>query len=123
VEEFKPSTVNGKPMESVYETIQGHDVPIWRTDMQRACVSAYEALQAAVSAKDRAAADAAMKRLKVTTLSEDSLYWLAQFQCAPVWEDDPHQEARRSIAGTHRRFAGADQRAQGPAGRHPCIAA
>jgi TonB family protein len=94
---FKPATVNGEPVESVYETTQV--VGVFergvgaRPDMQQAFVSAYEALQTAIGAKDRAAADAAMKRMKVTTLYEDAIYGLAQFQYTTVWGGDPHQLA------------------------------
>jgi TonB family protein len=92
---FKPATVNGNPVESVYETIQSAGVEIWppALHMQPAFVSAYEALQTAIRAKDRAASDAAMTRLKVTTLYEDAFYGLAQFQYTTVWGGDPHQEA------------------------------
>jgi TonB family protein len=106
---FKPATVNGKPVESVYEITHGpvgtytprhglaqeHLGPYASLGdrPEPTFIHAYEALQTAVGAKDRAAADVALKSLIVRTPYEDCIYGLAKFQYKTVWGADLHEQA------------------------------
>lgn len=98
---FVPASLDGKPVESGYEMRYNFFNP-WevgrgaRPDFNRS----YKALLAAVNAGDRAAADQAMKSLKVTNLAEDADFGVATFIYASKWGDDSAQLAglRRAIA-------------------------
>ena len=63
-------------------------------------VAYFQKLQKAIKAKNRAAADAAMKEIEVRNLYEDAYYGLALYSYAHEWGDEPQQLAglRRAIA-------------------------
>jgi TonB family protein len=87
---FRPATRNGEPVESLYETsVTVNGSP---PGAQPEFASAYSALQAAISANKRAAADAAMQEMIVTTLYEDASYGFAQYRYASRWGDDTQRE-------------------------------
>ena len=102
---FEPASLNGKPIESGYEL--KYKFVNGKTPYSGAkpeFVSAYRALLAAINAGDQAAADAAMKNLKITNLYEDAYFGLATYDYASKWGDESQQLAglRRAIAGEDR---------------------
>ncbi len=62
---FSPATLNGQPIESAYEIRYNFVSPIAPNAATAQFLEAYKALTAAIQAKDRPAADAAMRELKV----------------------------------------------------------
>lgn len=97
---FRPGKLNGKPIESAtqFKVIFLRDQPSKgaRADF----VHNYVKLQGAVQAKDKAAADAALKDLEVRNLYEDAYFGLANYLYAREWGNDAEQLAglRRAIA-------------------------
>ena len=96
---FEPGSLNGKPIESGFEMKYQFLIDT-HPGTNREFAKAYESLGAAIKAGDRAAADAAMSRLKVTTLFEDAYVGLATYKYALKWGDESQQLAglRRAIA-------------------------
>jgi TonB family protein len=97
---FEPGSLNGKPIESGYEMkyvfMNSHRAS--RAQLQ--FIKAYESLMTAINAGDQAAADAAMKKLRITNLYEDALYGVARYNYATRWGDEAQQleGLRRAIA-------------------------
>lgn len=89
---FVPGTLNGKPIESSfkvrYKVWQG---PSWRAGARSDFIKSYDALRHAVDADDRAAADAAIKRLVITNLYEDAYFGMASYFYATKWGDEVQQ--------------------------------
>jgi hypothetical protein len=97
---FEPGTLDGKPIESVFEMKYTFAVPDLPPGARQDFVTAYKALVNAVDGGDRAAADAAMAELKITNLYEDAFHGLADYRYASRWGDESAQLAglRRAIA-------------------------
>jgi TonB family protein len=90
---FEPGSVNGKPVESVFETKYTFTIDYLPPGARPGFMNAYKSLQDALDANDHAAADAAMQSLKVTTLYEDAHYGLAQYVYATRWGSAQQQES------------------------------
>jgi TonB family protein len=95
---LEPATLNGKPIESVYEHTYRFSLGEYgRLHGTHGAglkfLAVYKSLQAALTRGDRAAADAAMQQLKVTNLYEDAAYGMAQFLSGTRWSDTAQQEA------------------------------
>jgi TonB family protein len=98
--DFSPGTVDGKAIESDYEfkfTFLGTTPS---TGASGAFVSDYRTLMKAISVKDKAKADAAMKDLQVTNLYEDAYFGMATYLYQKQWGSDEQQLAgiQRAIA-------------------------
>lgn len=98
---YNPGTLNGQPIESATKlkfTFLFEDRPIRGAGDD--FVAYFQKLQKAIKAKNRAAADAAMKEIEVRNLYEDAFYGLALYSYAHEWGDEPQQLAglRRAIA-------------------------
>ena len=99
---FEPGSLNGKAVESGYElkylfvSDKAESYPGASHDFAKAD----KALMRAIAANDRAAADAALKGLKITNLYEDAYFGLATYSYAAKWGDATQQLAglRRAIA-------------------------
>ncbi len=99
---FEPGKLNGTPVES------GSELKFLFTDSRRErtpgakppFASAYKALLAALNSGDRAAADEAMQKLKITNLYEDAYFGIASYQFASKYGDEEQQleGLRRAIA-------------------------
>jgi TonB family protein len=98
---FTPATLNGTAVESVYETRYTFVIDDLKPGARPGFIKSYKALQAAFQTGDREAADAAMGKLKVTTLYEDAYYGLAQYNYAARWGDDSQraQALSRALGG------------------------
>jgi len=100
---YFPGRLNGVPIDSAtkYKVIFRSTVP--STGASGNFVRHYKQLQMAVEAKDKAAADAAMKGLEVRNLYEDAYFGLASYFYAHEWGDEDQQLAglRRAIAYEH----------------------
>ncbi len=101
---FEPGSLNGKPIESGYEM----KYVLWNGRAQlsgakRGFIAGYEALARAIDAGDRAAADAAMKKLEITNLYEDAYFGMAAYLYAKKWGDERQQldGLLRAIAEEH----------------------
>jgi TonB family protein len=90
---FEPGSFDGKPVESVYEMRYKFVNAVFTPGAYPEFISAYKSLQRAFDANDRAAADAEMQKLKVTTLYEDAHYGLAQYVYATRWGNAQQQES------------------------------
>jgi TonB family protein len=90
--DFAPATANGTPVDSVFEFKFKFANKSFTLGARPGFIRTFKALQAAIAAKDRVAADAAMTGLKVTTLYEDAYYGLAQYDYAKVWGDERQLE-------------------------------
>jgi TonB family protein len=99
---FEPGSLNGKPIESGYELkyLFVSDKAESYPGASHAFAKADKALMQAIAANDRAAADAALKGLKITNLYEDAYFGLANYSYAAKWGDASQQLAglRRAIA-------------------------
>ena len=97
---FQPATLNGLPIDA------GHQVKVTfrltdGVDGARGdFVRAYRKAVRAIEAKDRAAADEALAKLKITNLYEDAFANIARFSYAREWLDKAHQlgALQRAIA-------------------------
>jgi TonB family protein len=98
---FYPGTIGGKPIESVIEGKYVFTIPNYTPGARLHFIDAYKSLHSAVKANDHAAADAAIQKLQVTTLYEDTYYWLAQYEYAALWGNESQQEIAlwRTIGG------------------------
>jgi len=99
---FEPGKLNGAPVESGYEMkylfTGGREHPSSGANL--AFVNAYKALVKAVNSGDRATADEAMQRLKITNLYEDAYFGIATYQYASKFGTEGQQleGLRRAIA-------------------------
>jgi TonB family protein len=98
---FVPGKLNGQPVESgsemKYIFANPHGGP---PGANRDFIRAYKTLTAAVDSGDRAAADEAMQKLKISNLYEDAFFGIATYQYAAKFGDE-HQQLeglRRAIA-------------------------
>jgi TonB family protein len=87
-----PGTVNNAPVESVFEFRYTFKNNYYRPGAHSEFIAAFKALGTAINAGDRAAADVAMKGLRVRTLYEDAYYGVAQYNYALRWGDASQQE-------------------------------
>lgn len=99
---FSPGTLNGKPIESCLVV----KYLFWRgltpsKGATREFIKAYDTLRGAIRTDDRAAADAAMKKLVVTNMYEDAYLGMATYFYATRWGDEKQQleGLTRAIAG------------------------
>ena len=99
---FEPGKLNGTPVESGYEMKY-----LFADDRRQASpganppfVKTYKALIAAVNRDNRAAADDAMQKLKITNLYEDAYFGFATYHYAAKYGDEGQQleGLRRAIA-------------------------
>jgi TonB family protein len=97
---FEPGSLNGKPVESGYEMKYRFAFYEHSTGADSSFVGAYRSLTDAIHEDNRVAADAAMKRLKITNLYEDTFFGLAIYRYAAKWGDEAQQleGLRRAIA-------------------------
>jgi TonB family protein len=99
---FEPGKLNGAPVESGLE--MKYMFKDWRRQQSPganpAFFKTYKALIAAVNSGDRAAADEAMQKLKITNLYEDAYFGIATYQYASKYGDEGQQleGLRRAIA-------------------------
>lgn len=99
---FEPASLDGKPIESGFE----FKYRFVNSDSQRNpgatgdFIRQYKTLLSAINASDRAAADTALGKLKITNLYEDAYFGLATFDYAAKWGDESQQLGglRRAIA-------------------------
>ena len=98
--DFSPGTVDGKAIESDYEFKFIFSGANPSTGASGAFVLDYRTLMKAISAKDKAKADAAMKDLQVTNLYEDAYFGMATYLYQKRWGSDEQQLAgiQRAIA-------------------------
>jgi len=98
---FKPATLNGSPIDSGFSTKFIFRFTDLTTSASSDFVGAFKKFEAAVAAKDKVAAEALLKKLKVQNLYEDAFYGLAQYEYAELQGDVGHQLAgiRRAVAG------------------------
>jgi TonB family protein len=97
--EFEPATLNGVPIDA------GHALKVnfrlsGESGANTSFVRAYREFNAAITAQDRAKADAAMAKLEVRNLYEDAFYGLAQYHYARLWgtKDQERIALKRAIA-------------------------
>jgi TonB family protein len=97
---FEPASLGGKPIPSVYER-EYRFRQFGSQGARGGFIDGFKALQSACTADDRAAANAAMQKMSVTTLYEDAYYGMAQYLYASRWGDVSQQETGlwRAIAG------------------------
>lgn len=88
-----PGSLNGKPTESGSELTYKFLEETPALGAEPEFTDAYKSLSKAVAAKDKAAADAAMSKLKVTNLYEDAFFGLARYNYARIWGTDAEQLA------------------------------
>ena len=98
---FEPGSLNGRPIEAgaemTYKFINRNFKPGARPDF----AASYAAFQHALMANDKSNAEAALERLKITTLYEDAYYGLATYLYAARWGDDSQQlSGLRRAVGT-----------------------
>ncbi len=104
---FVPGSLNGKPVESSYEfsyrTVTDGVAP----NVSLVFVGTVNSLRAAIEAKDRPAADALMKKVKIENATEYAYFELAMYQYAQVWGDEAQQLAalRRSLKWQGSKFS------------------
>jgi hypothetical protein len=103
--QFAPATLDGKPIDSVFETkMHNASSSIPRNSMTASMTSKfatiYYDLLGVIEAGDRAAADRAMAKLQPGNLYEDAYLGLAQFTYAEKWGNEAEQIAglKRAIA-------------------------
>ena len=102
---YEPGSVNGHPVDSAVQlTVRFAMIGIERganTDF----IGYFKSATAAINAKDRAAADAAMQHLVIRNLTEDAYYGLLNFEYARVWGNDIQELAglRRAVANQEAR--------------------
>jgi TonB family protein len=99
---FEPGTLDGRPIESGFEMKYKFFNPQMRgsAGASGAFVRDYKALMSAIDSGDRAAAEAALGRLKISNLYEDAYFGLATAVYAQKWGDEAQQleGLRRAIA-------------------------
>ncbi len=97
---FVPGSLNGKRIESSYEFRYRSVITDGSHGATFAFKRTFKSLTAAIQAKDRPAADAALKEMKVENASEDAFLGLATYDYAQVWGDDAQQlkGLRRALA-------------------------
>jgi TonB family protein len=91
---FIPGALDNKPIESVYEIKYTFQIEDLGPGAREEFVHTYSAFQRALNAHDQAAAQAALQKLKITTLYEDAFYGLAAYRYAEQWGDERQQAAR-----------------------------
>jgi len=94
---FEPATLGGKPVVGYYETQYAFTSTRF-SSRQPEFAKAFKALEAALKANDRAAADTAMGQLKIPTLYESAYYGIAKFRYASKWGDENEQAAALALA-------------------------
>jgi TonB family protein len=97
---YQPGMLNGRPIESATQLKIVFRFSEPSTGASEDFVHQYVKLQKAVEAKDRSAADRALKNLEVRNLYEDAYFGLATFMYARQWGDEAQQLSglRRAIA-------------------------
>jgi TonB family protein len=99
---FEPGTLDGKPIESGFEMkyLFYNQQMRGNAGASPAFVRDYKALMSAIASGDRAAAEAALSRLKISNLYEDAYFGLATSVYAQKWGDEAQQleGLRRAIA-------------------------
>lgn len=95
---FEPATLNGTPIEGIFELRYSFTNPVPTHGAQPQFVAAFKAFEAAIKANDRAAADAAGRRLNITNLYESAYYGIAEYHYASLWGNEADQEMALSHA-------------------------
>lgn len=97
---FEPGLLNGRPVESAFQTNVRFVLYGIKRGANEDFIGYFKSATAAIDAKDRALADAAMKHLVIRNLTEDAYYGLLKFEYARVWGNDMQQLAglRRAVA-------------------------
>ncbi len=88
---FVPGSLDGKPIESSYEFRFRTAILGVQEGVSLRFRHAVKLLTAAIQAKDRSAADAAIKKAKIENGVEDAYFALATYQYAQVWGDETEQ--------------------------------
>lgn len=98
---FIPGSLDGTPVESGLEVKYKVWEGPWPSHGARPVfIDAYRELSRAIKAEDRAAADAAMKRLTIQNLYEDAYFGMASYLYATKWGDE-----RQQLEGLQRALA------------------
>ena len=102
---FTPGLLNGQPIESAteFKVVFVFSEPM--TGARAEFVDRYHTLQKAIKAKDRGAADAALKHLEVNNLYEDAFFGLVTYEYALEWGDEAQQLAGLQRAIAHEKGA------------------
>ena len=97
---YQPGMLNGQAIDSASKIKIVFSFTEPSTGARADFVHQYAKLEKAVAAKDKTAADAALKGLEVRNLYEDAYFGLANYLYARQWGDEPQQLAglRRAIA-------------------------
>jgi TonB family protein len=97
---FDPATLNGEPIDSAISRKIVFIIGNGEKGANADFVRAYRSYNKAITSKDKVAADAAMKNLKIKNLYEDAFYGLCQYQYARLWGNEEEQLAgvRRAVA-------------------------
>jgi TonB family protein len=90
---FEPASLGGKPIESGFELKYLFMNRGMRSNSgaSDAFVREYTALMSAINSDDRAAADAAVGKLKIGNLYEDAYFGLATYNYAKKWGNESQQ--------------------------------
>jgi hypothetical protein len=98
---FIPAALNDRPIESVYEIKYTFSITNVMRGARDEFANTYAAFKRALNAHDQAAAQAQLRKLKITTLYEDAYYGVAAYQYAERWGDERQQAAglARAITG------------------------
>ncbi|HEY4338971.1 MAG TPA: energy transducer TonB [Steroidobacteraceae bacterium] len=97
---FTPGLLNGQPIDSATQIKVVFQFATPSTGARTEFIQEYTRLEKAIRAKDRAAADASMKRLDVKNLYEDAFLGLVSYAYALEWGNESQQLAdlQRAIA-------------------------
>jgi len=97
---FQPALLNGQPIDTSSSMKMNFELNGGLHGARPEFVSAYQRLSKAIGDHDRAAADAQLKRMHITTIYEDAYYGFTQYRYAAQWGTTHEQIAglRRAIA-------------------------
>jgi TonB family protein len=88
---FEPGRLNGSPTEAATAIKFTYAQPSASTGARPEFASAYRSFMKAIRAKDRSAADAAMKSMDARNLYENAYLGLAQYEYAVNWGNEAEQ--------------------------------
>lgn len=100
---FQPAVLNGKPIESGYEMRYLFFYIGLDSGASSGFARPYRELLTAVATGDKAAADAALKKIKIANLYDDANFGLATYSYATRWGNEAQQleGLRRAIGDEH----------------------
>ena len=97
---FEPAIENGHPIDSTACIKFKFELNGGLQGAREIYIAGYRAFDRAMAAGDKAAADAALAKLRISNLYEDAYYGVAQYRYALKWGDEKDQMSglRRAIA-------------------------